>query len=94
MARYEMAGAGVVGAEIAAMVPMFATGEAYYELGLMYAAGRTVPADLVEAHKWFNIAMARGCREAVAMRAELALEMSATEIALAQREARLWLARN
>jgi uncharacterized protein len=94
MGRYEMAGAGMAGAENAAMAPMFASGEAYYELGLMYAAGRTVPADLVEAHKWFNIAVARGCREAAGVRAELALEMSAAQIALAQREARLWLARN
>jgi uncharacterized protein len=86
MMGYEMAGA-----EAAPGVPAQAAGEDFYELGLMYAAGRAVPADFVEAHKWFNIAVARGCREAVVKRAELAHEMSAEEIAAAQRQARLWL---
>jgi hypothetical protein len=49
---------------------------------------------LVAAHKWFNIAVARGHRPAVERRAELAQEMSTTEIAAAQREARLWLTRH
>ena len=89
MMRYEMAGA-----EAAPMIPAHAAGEDFYELGLMYAAGRVVPADLVEAHKWFNIAVARGCREAAVKRAELAHEMSAGEIAVAQRQARLWLTRH
>src|SRR4029078_9340641 len=31
--------------------PVQASGEAYYELGMMYASGRSVPADLVIAHK-------------------------------------------
>jgi uncharacterized protein len=89
MARYEAASA-----DIAAMVPVVETGEGFYELGLMYAAGRAVPADLVEAHKWFNIAVARGCPEAAPARAELAREMSPQEIAAALREARLWLTRH
>ena len=71
-----------------------ADGTAYYELGVMYAAGRDVAVDRVTAHKWLNIAAMRGCREAVSLRSELAVEMTAAEIAAAQREARLWLSRN
>ena len=88
MARFEMEAA-----EAAGMIPAQASGEAYYELGIMYASGRSVPTDLVVAHKWFNIAVARGYRPAVERRAELAQEMSVAEIATAQREARLWLTR-
>lgn len=69
-------------------------GTAYYELGVMYAAGRDVAMDRVTAHKWLNIAAMRGCREAISLRSELAVEMTAAEIAAAQREARLWLSRN
>jgi TPR repeat protein len=69
-------------------------GRSLYELGVMYAAGRTVEVDRVTAHKWLNIAALRGCAEAVALRAELASEMSSAEIAAAQREARLWLSRH
>lgn len=71
-----------------------ADGTAYYELGVMYAAGRDVAVDRVMAHKWLNIAAMRGCREAISLRSELAVEMTAAEIAAAQREARLWLSRN
>lgn len=71
-----------------------ADGWACYELGVMYAAGRDVAVDRVTAHKWLNIAAMRGCREAVALRSELATEMTSAEIAAAQREARLWLGRN
>ena len=77
--------------EAASSVPANAGGEVYFDLGMMYASGRSVPADLVLAHKWFNVAVARGHRPAVERRAELAQEMSASEIAAAQREARLFL---
>ena len=86
MARYELA--GLDGATLA---PVNASGEALYELGMMYAAGRTVPADLVLAHKWFNLAAMRGNSEAIRLRREIAAEMSAAEIAAAQRAARDWL---
>jgi TPR repeat protein len=66
----------------------------YYELALRLAGGREGRADLVEAHKWLNIAVARGYAPAVQRRAELALEMSRADIAAAQREARLWLTRH
>ena len=79
--------------EVAGTIPAQAGGEAYYELGIMYASGRSVPADLVAAHKWFNVAVAQGYKPVSLRRAELAQEMSAAEIAAAQREARLWLTR-
>ena len=67
------------------------TSKNFFELGMMYATGRELPCDLVSAHKWFNIAAVRGDRSAVRMRAEIAEEMSSSEIAAAQRAAREWL---
>jgi uncharacterized protein len=68
-----------------------ANGQALYELGIMHAAGRSVPADLVTAHKWFNIAAMKGHAEAARMRREIAAEMTDAEIGQAQRAARDWL---
>jgi TPR repeat protein len=68
--------------------------EKLFRLGMMYSTGNTVPADMVAAHKWFNIAAARGNREAVRLRREIAEEMSEAEIAAAQRAARVWLTRH
>jgi TPR repeat protein len=65
--------------------------DALFELGMLYATGRDVAADLVVAHKWFNLAAARGNSSALAHRVELAREMSADQIAEAQRLAREWL---
>jgi hypothetical protein len=50
-----------------------------------------MPIDMVAAHKWFNLAALRGSRDAVRLRNEVAAEMSAAEIAAAQRAARAWL---
>ncbi len=49
----------------------------FFELGVNYACGRKVAADLIEAHKWFNIAAMRGDIEAARRRQEIASEMSA-----------------
>jgi TPR repeat protein len=68
--------------------------EKLFELGLMYSTGHSVPADMVSAHKWFNIAAMRGSKEAVRLRREIAGEMSEKEIAAAQRAAREWLTRH
>jgi uncharacterized protein len=62
-----------------------------FVLGMMYSAGRSVPVDLVSAHKWFNLAALRGNQEAVRLRREIAEQMSEDEIAQAQRAARTWL---
>ncbi len=65
--------------------------EALYNLGMMYCIGRDVEIDLVSAHKWLNLAALRGNEDAKAVRAEISSEMSASEIAEAQRQARNWL---
>jgi TPR repeat protein len=77
-----------------AAAPVAMTGEACYKLGLAYASGRSQPIDLVAAHKWLNVAVMQGFREAVLRRAELASEMSHEEIAAALREARALITRH
>jgi uncharacterized protein len=77
-----------------AAAPAVMTGEACYELGLAYASGRSRPIDLVAAHKWFNVAIINGYREAIQRRAELAAEMTSDEIAAALREARALITRH
>jgi len=68
-----------------------ASAEALYQLGLACASGRSAPADLVSAHKWFNLAAMKGDTEAARMRREIASEMTDAEIGQAQRAARDWL---
>lgn len=66
---------------------------AYFDLGVAYSTGsHGVGCDLVEAHKWFNLAASRGHDEAAWCRADISDEMSAREIAEAQRRAREWIA--
>ena len=65
---------------------------AYYELGVAFSTGsHGVNCDLIEAHKWFNLAAVGGHDEAQFCRAEISEEMTAREIAEAQRRARQWL---
>ena len=54
-------------------------------------AGAGVSIDLVQAHKWFNIAAMRGHANAGQLRREIAEQMSDSEIGCAQRAARDWL---
>lgn len=65
--------------------------EALYSLGLIYATGKGVDVDFVNAHKWFNLAAMRGSHAARDSRSDVALEMNASQIAEAQRLAREWL---
>ncbi|MCB1444067.1 MAG: sel1 repeat family protein [Methyloceanibacter sp.] len=65
--------------------------DALFELGMLYATGLDVDVDLVTAHKWFNLAAARGNVSARDYRVELAREMTTDQIAEAQRQAREWL---
>lgn len=65
--------------------------EALFALGVRYSTGQGVPVDRVRAHQFFNVAALRGDLRARDWRAELAREMSAAEIAEAQRRAREWL---
>jgi hypothetical protein len=62
-----------------------------FGLGMVYSSGAGVAVDLVQAHKWFNIAAMRGHRQAAQLRREVAEQMSDSEIGLAQRAARDWL---
>ena len=77
-----------------AMMTRVAAGdtEACYDLGVISSTGgHGVAADLVEAHMWFNLAAAAGHEEAAWCRADVSEEMTAREIAEAQRRAREWL---
>jgi TPR repeat protein len=66
---------------------------ALYDLGMVYSSGASgVGIDLVEAHKWFNLAAVAGSEEAMACRSEIAGDMSPREISVAQKAARAWLA--
>ncbi len=65
--------------------------ESLFDLGLRYANGLGVAQNFIEAHKWFNIAAARGFTEARAIRAEISEDMSREQIEEAQRQAREWL---
>lgn len=65
---------------------------AYYDLGVAYSTGsHGVDCDLIEAHKWFNLAAAKGHEAAAWCRADISDEMTAVDIADAQRRAREWL---
>jgi TPR repeat protein len=86
MARFE-----IVDVAYAALGQAPAGAEAFFELGMMYSVGRSVPIDYVTAHKWFNLAAMRGSPDAVRLRREIADQMSEGEIAEAQRAARAWL---
>ena len=67
--------------------------KALYELGVAYSTGTGgVETDLVEAHKWFNLAALNGNTLGQQCRADIAEDMTAREIAEAQRQARAWLA--
>jgi uncharacterized protein len=66
--------------------------QALFDLGIAYSTGTgDVDVDLIEAHKWFNLAAVNGSEEAMMCRADISDDMTAREIAEAQRQARAWL---
>jgi TPR repeat protein len=66
---------------------------AYFELGVAFSTGsHGMTCDMIEAHKWFNLAAVAGHEEAQLCRADISEEMTAREIAEAQRRARGWIA--
>lgn len=66
--------------------------QACYELGVVWSTGgHGLDCDLIEAHQWFNLAAAQGHQEAAWCRSDISDEMTAREIAEAQRRARQWL---
>lgn len=66
-------------------------GDECFALGMICSAGAGTEIDLVQAHKWFNIAAMRGHSDAARLRREIAEQMSDSEIGSAQRAARDWL---
>lgn len=85
MARFEFSAEDVVGTTGA---------DALFQLGLMYCTGREVEIDLIQAHKWFNLAALRGNETAKQYRLDISREMTKKDIATAQRGAREWLKLN
>jgi uncharacterized protein len=62
-----------------------------FQRGMAFASGRAGRVDVIEAHKWLNLAAAAGNSGAARKREEIAGEMSREEIAAALRAAREWL---
>jgi len=72
-----------------------ASAEDMFRLGLIYSTDMEDRGpDFVEAHKWFSLAAMMGNLPAKAYREELKMEMSASDLTLAQRAARGWLVKN
>lgn len=66
--------------------------DACYDLGMVYSSGAAgLGIDLIEAHKWFNLAAVAGSEAAKDCRRDIAEDMSAREIATAQAAARAFL---
>ena len=93
-AAVSIAGASAEDLLVANCLAAAAAGDpaAYFDLGVAYSTGgHGIACDLIEAHKWFNLAAVAGHEEAQMCRADIAEEMTAREIAEAQRRAREWL---
>lgn len=89
MARLELSARDTV-----EYAPQGGGADVLFQLGLDYCTGRTGQADLVQAHKWFNLAALRGNAAAKSYRQDIAAEMTKAQVARAQRLAREWLAVN
>ena len=68
-----------------------ASADEFYRIGLIYSEGHEVSVDLVQAHKWFNLAATRGHRGAKVCRQEMAEMMSDLEVIKTQKAAREWM---
>jgi len=82
---------GTFDLETATPVDASAISDVLFERGLYWASGRSGVVNLIAAHKWFNLAALKGRVDAIALRREVAEQMSEAEIAAAQREARAWM---
>lgn len=66
--------------------------DACFDLGMVYSSGSAgIGVDLIEAHKWFNLAAVAGSETAKDCRRDIAEDMTAREIATAQAAARAFL---
>jgi TPR repeat protein len=69
--------------------------QACFDLGIAFSSGTDgVDIDMIEAHKWFNIAAMSGDERAMECRAEISEDMTAREIITAQKAARDWLSQS
>ena len=82
---------GTFDLDAATAVQANAISDVLFERGLYWASGRSGVVNLIAAHKWFNLAALKGRADAIAMRREVAEQMSDGETAAAQREARAWM---
>ena len=58
---------------------------ALFNLGIMYAGGRGVTRDPVQAHMWFALGAARGDAQAARAQGAMTTQLTAAEIAEAER---------
>ena len=82
---------GQIDLDTARPVQASAIPDVLFERGLYWASGRSGVVNLVAAHKWFNLAALKGRPDAIALRREVAEQMSESEIAAALGEARAWM---
>ncbi|MEQ9315641.1 MAG: hypothetical protein RLN72_07300 [Henriciella sp.] len=68
-----------------------ASGDDLCRVGLAYSEGLGVDSDMVQAHKWFNLAVLKGSEAAKEYRAQMADMLSSEEIKVALKSARDWL---
>ncbi|MDQ7249316.1 tetratricopeptide repeat protein [Dongia sedimenti] len=69
-------------------------GPSMLALGQLYAEGKGVPKDLVQAHTWFDLATANGTPEGAARAAALEANMTPTEIVQAKAAVATWQPRD
>ena len=62
------------------------------KLGVIYMDAADTPTNRIEAHKWFSLAAAQGYETAKSLRDDIALKMSASELAEARKRAQAFLA--
>jgi uncharacterized protein len=77
--------------ETTSISPTTASADELLDLGIKYSLGKGVAQSNVQAHVWFNLAALKGSDSARHYRGELSREMTATEIAEAQKQARALL---
>lgn len=77
--------------EMAQMSTSGGQSEALFNLGLKYSTGLDIEADMITAHKWFNLATLAGNDRAKDYRAEISRELSSDEVFEAQKLAREWV---
>jgi TPR repeat protein len=69
-------------------------GPSMLALGQLYAEGKGVPKDLVQAHAWFDLAAANGIAEGATRAAALEANMTPTDVVRAKAQAAAWQPRD